>query len=41
MLSAKAVSIPDRYGLVRRSTNVTFEAKDESGKTFTRGPVVF
>lgn len=31
------LSIPDRYGLVRRSTNVTFEAKDESGKTFTRG----
>ena len=31
------LSIPDRYGLVRRSTNVTIEAKDENGDTFTRG----
>ncbi|KXJ97842.1 MAG: Peptide deformylase [Parcubacteria bacterium OLB19] len=31
------LSIPDRYGLVRRSTNVTIEATDENGKTFTRG----
>ena len=31
------LSIPDRYGLVRRSTNVTIEAKDENGETFTRG----
>lgn len=31
------LSIPDRYGLVRRSTNVTLKAQDENGKTFTRG----
>ncbi len=31
------LSIPDRYGLVRRSTNITLEAYDESGKKFTRG----
>jgi len=31
------LSIPDRYGLVRRSTNVTLEAYDETGKKFTRG----
>lgn len=31
------LSIPDRYGLVRRSTNVTIEAQDENGKIFTRG----
>lgn len=31
------LSIPDRYGLVRRSTNVTIEAKDENGDLFTRG----
>jgi len=31
------LSIPDRYGLVRRSTNVTIEAKDEHGVMFTRG----
>lgn len=31
------LSIPDRYGLVRRSTNVTLEAVDENGKPFTRG----
>jgi peptide deformylase len=31
------LSIPDLYGLVRRSTNVTLEAYDETGKKFTRG----
>ena len=31
------LSIPDRYGLVRRSTNVTMEAIDENGVPFTRG----
>lgn len=31
------LSIPDRYGLVRRATNVTLEAQDEDGVTFTRG----
>ncbi len=31
------LSIPDRYGLVRRSTNVTIEAFDENGVPFTRG----
>lgn len=31
------LSIPDRYGLVRRSTNVTLEAYDETGQKFTRG----
>lgn len=31
------LSIPDRYGLVRRATNVTLEALDEHGKKFTRG----
>jgi peptide deformylase len=31
------LSIPDQYGLVRRSTNVTLEAYDETGKKYTRG----
>lgn len=31
------LSIPDRYGLVRRSTNVVIEALDENGVRFTRG----
>jgi len=31
------LSIPDQYGLVRRSTNVTVEAYDETGQKFTRG----
>lgn len=31
------LSIPDQYGLVRRSTNVTLEAYDENGQKFTRG----
>lgn len=31
------LSIPDRYGLVRRSTNVTLEAIDENGVPYTRG----
>ena len=31
------LSIPDQYGLVRRSTNVTIEATDENGVLFTRG----
>ncbi len=31
------LSIPDQYGLVRRATNVTLEAYDETGKKFTRG----
>lgn len=31
------LSIPDKYGLVRRSTNVTLEAYDEKGVKFTRG----
>ncbi len=31
------LSIPDRYGLVRRSTNVVIEATDENGVRFSRG----
>jgi peptide deformylase len=31
------LSIPDKYGLVRRSTNVTLEAYDEHGRKYTRG----
>ncbi len=31
------LSIPNRYGLVRRSTNVTIEATDENGRLYTRG----
>lgn len=31
------LSIPDRYGVVKRATNVTIEALDENGKKFTRG----
>jgi len=31
------LSIPDYYGLVRRSTNVTLRAQDEQGHWFTRG----
>lgn len=31
------LSIPDQYGLVRRSTNVTLTATDEHGKAYTRG----
>jgi peptide deformylase len=31
------LSIPDRYGLVRRSTNVVIEATDENGIRFSRG----
>ncbi len=31
------LSIPNRYGLVRRSTNVTLEATDENGQRYTRG----
>lgn len=31
------LSIPDYYGLVRRSTNVTLRAQDEHGKWYERG----
>ena len=31
------LSIPDRYGLVRRSTNVTLRALDEHGEEYERG----
>lgn len=31
------LSIPEYYGLVRRSTNVTLRAYDEKGKVFERG----
>lgn len=31
------LSIPDQYGLVRRATNVTIEAYDETGKKWSRG----
>jgi peptide deformylase len=31
------LSVPDYYGVVRRHTNVTIEALDETGKQFTRG----
>jgi len=31
------LSIPDQYGLVRRATNVTLEAYDETGTKYTRG----
>ncbi|MEZ4104509.1 MAG: peptide deformylase [Candidatus Paceibacterota bacterium] len=31
------LSVKDRYGTVRRATNVTFEALDENGEKYTRG----
>jgi peptide deformylase len=31
------LSIPDYYGLVRRSTNVTMRAQDETGRWYERG----
>lgn len=31
------LSVTDRYGSVRRATNVTIEALDENGKKYTRG----
>ncbi len=31
------LSVKDRYGVVKRSTNVTLKATDENGKNFTRG----
>ncbi len=31
------LSIPDFYGLVKRSTNVTLRAQDENGRWFERG----
>ena len=31
------LSIPNQYGLVRRSTNVTLAATDEHGKAYARG----
>ncbi len=31
------LSIPEYYGLVKRSTNVTLRAQDETGKWFERG----
>jgi len=31
------LSIPDTYGMVLRHTNVTLEARDETGALFTRG----
>lgn len=31
------LSVPDKYGLVRRSTNVTLRALDEHGAPFERG----
>ncbi len=31
------LSIPEYYGIVRRSTNVTIRATDENGKVFERG----
>jgi peptide deformylase len=31
------LSVPKLYGVVKRSTNVTLEATDENGNTFTRG----
>lgn len=31
------LSVPDKYGLVRRSTNVTMRALDENGVEFERG----
>lgn len=31
------LSVPDKYGLVRRSTNVTMRALDEDGKPYERG----
>lgn len=31
------LSVKNRYGVVRRATNVTIEATDENGKAFTRG----
>lgn len=36
-VSEGCLSVKDRYGVVRRSTNVTFEALDENGEPFTRG----
>ncbi len=31
------LSIPDTYGIVKRHTNVTLKAQDETGTTYTRG----
>jgi peptide deformylase len=31
------LSVPKHYGVVKRSTNITFEAYDEHGKKFSRG----
>lgn len=36
-MSEGCLSIPDTYGTVERHRNVTLEALDETGKTFTRG----
>ena len=36
-MSEGCLSIPDTYGIVRRHKNVTLEAEDETGATFTRG----
>lgn len=31
------LSVPERYGIVKRHSNVTLEALDEEGRPFTRG----
>ena len=36
-VSEGCLSVKNRYGVVRRSTNVTFEATDENGELFKRG----
>jgi len=37
VLGEGCLSLPDYYGTVRRSTNVNFEALDETGQKFSRG----
>jgi peptide deformylase len=37
VLGEGCLSVPDQYGVVKRSTNVTLEALDEQGVPFKRG----
>ena len=36
-LSEGCLSVPEKYGIVKRHTNVTFKAQDENGEWFERG----
>ncbi len=37
VVSEGCLSVKNRYGVVKRATNVTFEATDENGERYTRG----